>query len=31
LVESILDNYGSFDEATKQILPLTKVFWPVAT
>jgi restriction system protein len=29
LVEAILDHYPSFDEETKQILPLRRFYWPV--
>ena len=30
LVEAILDHYPGFDEETKQILPLKRLYWPVA-
>ena len=29
LVEAILDRYPSFDEETRQILPLRRVYWPL--
>lgn len=29
LVESILDYYPKFDEETRQILPLRKIYWPI--
>lgn len=30
LVEAILEHYPKFDEQTKQLLPLTRVYWPVS-
>jgi restriction system protein len=29
LVDSILDHYADFDEVTKQLLPLKRIYWPV--
>jgi restriction system protein len=30
LVDSLLDHYSELDEATKQLLPLKRVYWPVS-